>query len=185
MTPSEFIATWKNNSLSEKGGAQPHFEDLCRLLNVAPPRERGEYCYEQDLEKMLGGKGFADVWKRGCFAWENKGPDKDLGPALMQLKNYAGALDNPPVLVVCNRERIEIHPCFTGYPSTPRIIRLEEIGELENLQALRWLFSPRTSTSCARSSPTQPLPLKQRASSPRSPRPCASAGWMASRSRTS
>lgn len=142
MTPSEFIATWKNNSLSEKGGAQPHFEDLCRLLDVAPPREYGEYCYEQDLEKMLGGKGFADVWKRGCFAWENKGPDKDLGPALMQLKNYAGALDNPPVLVVCNRERIEIHPCFTGYPSTPRIIRLEEIGQPENLQALRWLFSP-------------------------------------------
>lgn len=141
MTPPEFIATWKNNSLSEKGGAQPHFEDLCRLLNVAPPREHGEYCYEQDLEKMLGGKGFADVWKRGCFAWENKGPDKDLGPALMQLKNYAGALDNPPVLVVCNRERIEIHPCFTGYPSTPRIIPLEGIGQPENLQALRWLFS--------------------------------------------
>lgn len=141
MTPPEFIATWKNNSLSEKGGAQPHFEDLCRLLNVAPPRERGEYCYEQDLEKMLGGKGFADVWKRGCFAWENKGPDKDLGPALMQLKNYAGALDNPPVLVVCNRERIEIHPCFTGYPSTPRIIPLEEIGQPENLRALRCLFS--------------------------------------------
>lgn len=142
MTPSEFIATWKNNSLSEKGGAQPHFEDLCRLLDVAPPREYGEYCYEQDLEKMLGGKGFADVWKRGCFAWENKGPDKDLGPALMQLKNYAGALDNPPVLVVCNRERIEIHPCFTGYPSTPRIILLEEIGQPENLQVLSWLFSP-------------------------------------------
>lgn len=91
---------------------------------------------------MHGGAGFADAWKRGCFAWENKGPDKDLGPALMQLKNYAGALDNPPVLVVCNRERIEIHPCFTGYPSTPRIIQLDDIGQPENLQALRWLFSP-------------------------------------------
>lgn len=141
VTPEQFIATWKNNSLSEKGGAQPHFEDLCRLLGVEPPRQYGEYCYEQDLKKMHGGNGFADVWKRGCFAWENKGPDKDLGPALMQLKNYAGALDNPPVLVVCNRERIEIHPCFTGYPSTPRIIQLDDIGQPENLQALRWLFS--------------------------------------------
>ncbi|WP_069227255.1 class I SAM-dependent DNA methyltransferase [Burkholderia diffusa] len=142
MTPEKFIETWKDNSLSEKGGAQPHFEDLCRLLSVDPPREYGEYCYEQDLEKMLGGKGFADVWKRGCFAWENKGPRKDLGPALMQLKNYSGALDNPPVLIVCNRERIEIHPCFTGYPSTPRVIQLEDIGNPANMQALRWLFSP-------------------------------------------
>jgi type II restriction/modification system DNA methylase subunit YeeA len=141
MTPEQFISTWKNNPLTEKGGAQAHFEDLCKMLGVAPPRQYGEYCYEQDLKKMHGGAGVADVWKRGCFAWENKGPDKDLGPALMQLKNYAGALDNPPVLVVCNRERIEIHPCFTGYPSTPRIIKMEEIGSAENLQALRWLFS--------------------------------------------
>jgi hypothetical protein len=141
MTPQQFIATWQGNSLSEKGGAQPHFEDLCKLLGVAPPRQAGEYCYEQGLDKAVGGKGFADVWKRGCFAWENKGPTKDLKPALMQLKNYAGALDNPPVLVVCNRERIELHPCFTGYPSTPRIIPLQDIGHPEHLQSLRWLFS--------------------------------------------
>ena len=144
MTPEQFIATWKDNSLTEKGGAQPHFEDLCRLLEVEPPRQYGEYCYEQDLEKMLGGKGFADVWKRDCFAWENKGPDKELGAALMQLKNYAGALDNPPVLVVCNRERIEIHPCFSGYPSTPRLIWLKDIGQPDNIQTLRWLFSKDT-----------------------------------------
>lgn len=141
MTPEQFIATWQDNSLSEKGGAQPHFEDLCKLLGVSTPRQSGEYCYEQGLDKTLGGKGFADVWKRGCFAWENKGPAKDLKPALMQLKNYAGALDNPPVLVVCNRERIEIHPCFTGYPSTVRVIPLQDIGKPEHLQALRWLFS--------------------------------------------
>lgn len=141
MTPDQFIATWSQNSLSEKGGAQPHFEDLCRLLGVPPPRQSGEYCYEQGLKKTVGANGFADVWKRGCFAWENKGPDKDLLPALLQLKNYAGALDNPPVLVVCNRERIEIHPCFTGYPSTPRIIELADIGRPENLKALKCLFS--------------------------------------------
>lgn len=141
MTPEQFIATWSQNSLSEKGGAQPHFEDLCRMLGVPPPRQSGEYCYEQGLKKIAGGNGFADVWKRGCFAWENKGPDKDLLPALLQLKNYAGALDNPPVLVVCNRERIELHPCFTGYPSTPRIIALTDIGRPENLKALKCLFS--------------------------------------------
>ena len=110
-------------------------------MNVDPPRESDEYCYEQGLKKMHGGIGFADVWKRGCFAWENKGPDRDLSAALMQLKNYSGALDNPPVLVVCNRERIELHPCFTGYPSTPTIIMLDDIGQPANMQKLRWLFS--------------------------------------------
>lgn len=144
MTPDKFISIWKDNKLSEKAGAQPHFEDLCKMLGVEPPRQHGDYCYEQGLEKLFGGKGFADVWKRGCFAWENKGPDKNLDAALMQLKNYAGALDNPPVLVVCNRERIEIHPCFTGYPSTPLIIQIDDIGTSENLQLLRWLFSVET-----------------------------------------
>ncbi|MDO9317135.1 MAG: N-6 DNA methylase [Gammaproteobacteria bacterium] len=144
MTPELFIKTWAGNSLTEKQGAQPHFEDLCRLLGVDPPRKDGDYCYEQGLQKMLGGKGFADVWKRGCFAWENKGPEKDLGPALMQLKNYAEALENPKVLVVCNRERIELHPRFNGYPSTPRVILLQDIGHPESLQALRWLFSTDT-----------------------------------------
>lgn len=144
MTYQEFIKLWKKNVLSERSGAQSYFEDLCRLLGVEPPRQYGEYCYEQDLKKMHGDIGFADVWKRGCFAWENKGPKKDLGEALMQLKNYAGALDNPPVLVVCNRERIEIHPCFTGYPSTPTIIMLEDIGQPENLATLRNLFSVET-----------------------------------------
>lgn len=141
MTPEDFIKTWKNNSLSEKGGAQPHFEDLCKLLGVDPPRQHGSYCYEPALTKATGGKGFADVWKRNCFAWENKGPDKDLKGALTQLRNYAGALEYPPVLVVCNREKIEIHPAFNGYPNTPTVILLEDIGKPENMQLLRWMFS--------------------------------------------
>lgn len=142
MTPDKFISQWKANCLTERSGAIAHFEDLCTLLDVEKPREYGEYCYEQGLKKLHGGIGFADVWKRRCFAWENKGPTKNLEPALLQLKQYADALDNPPVLVVCNRDRIEIHPRFNDYPSTPTIIQLEDVGKAENLQKLRWLFSP-------------------------------------------
>ncbi len=29
MSPEQFIATWKNNPLSERAGAQQHFSDLC------------------------------------------------------------------------------------------------------------------------------------------------------------
>lgn len=46
------------------------------------------------------------MWKRGCFGWENKKPGRDLGAALKQLTDYALQLDNPPLLVVCDRERI-------------------------------------------------------------------------------
>ena len=29
MTPEQFIALWKNNPLTERAGAQAHFDDLC------------------------------------------------------------------------------------------------------------------------------------------------------------
>jgi hypothetical protein len=80
------------------------------------------------------------VWKRGCFAWESKAPGKDLGVALKQLMTYALTLDNPPLLVVSDRSRIEIHTHFTGTPSEVHSIPLEEIGQPLNLQKLRWLF---------------------------------------------
>ena len=153
MTPQAFIAKWRDNTLTERAGAQAHFEDLCALLEVEPPRKEGEYQYERGLiKKSSASQGWADVWKRGCFAWEYKAPDKDLGAALKQLMVYALALDNPPLLVVSDRKRIEIHTHFTGTPSEVHEILLEDIGQPENLQKLRWLFNtperfkPRTTT---------------------------------------
>ena len=153
MTPQAFIAKWRDNSLTERAGAQAHFEDMCALLEVTPPREEGVYQYERGLIKISSAsQGWADVWKRGCFAWEYKAPDKDLGAALKQLMVYALALDNPPLLVVSDRKRIEIHTHFTGTPSEVHEILLENIGQPENLQKLRWLFEsperfkPRTTT---------------------------------------
>ena len=141
MTPQTFIAKWRDNALTEKAGAQAHFEDLCALLEVEPPRIEGEYQYERGLiKKSSASQGWADVWKRGCFAWEYKAPDKDLGAALKQLMVYALALDNPPLLVVSDRTRIEIHTHFTGTPSEVHTIALVDIGQPLNLQKLRWLF---------------------------------------------
>jgi len=39
MTPEEFIATWKGSKLTERAGAQAHFDDLCDLLCVDKPRD--------------------------------------------------------------------------------------------------------------------------------------------------
>ena len=140
MTPQAFIAKWRDNPLSERAGAQPHFEDLCDLLGVEKPRDSESYQYERGAARTGAGQGWADVWKRNCFAWEYKAPGKDLGAALRQLMTYALALDNPPLLVVSDRRRIEIHTHFTGRPSEVHTITLEEIGQPLNLQKLRWLF---------------------------------------------
>ncbi|MFV0370342.1 MAG: DNA methyltransferase, partial [Azonexus sp.] len=141
MTPDQFIATWKDNPLTERAGAQPHFDDLCDLLGVAKPRDPDNYCFERGAKKASGGDGWADVWKRGHFAWENKKPGRDLGAALKQLTDYALQLDNPPLLVVCDRERIVIHTAFTGYPDEPREIRIEELALPEKRQLLTWVFT--------------------------------------------
>ena len=141
MTPEQFIATWKNNPLTERAGAQAHFDDLCDLLGVAKPRDPENYCFERGAKKAGGGDGWADVWKRGHFGWENKKPGRDLQAALKQLTDYALQLDNPPLLVVCDRERIVIHTAFTGYPDEPREIRIEQLAEPEARQTLKWVFT--------------------------------------------
>ena len=141
MTPEQFIARWKDNPLSERAGAQAHFDDLCDLLGVDKPRDPDHYCFERGAGKASGGDGWADVWKRGHFGWENKRPGRDLKAALKQLTDYALELENPPLLVVSDRAIIEIHTAFTGYPDQPRRIAIADIGTPENLQTLRWVFT--------------------------------------------
>ncbi len=77
MTPGEFIAKWRASELKERSASQEHFIDLCRLLGEPTPAEGdpiGERnCFERGARKDTGGDGWADVWKRHCFAWEYKG----------------------------------------------------------------------------------------------------------------
>lgn len=141
MTPEHFITLWKNNQLNERAGAQQHFNDLCELLDVDKPRDPDAYCFERGAKKSDGGDGWADVWKRGFFGWENKKPGRDLTVALKQLTDYALQLENPPLLVVCDRERIVIHTAFTGYPDEPREIRIEELLDASKRQLLKWVFT--------------------------------------------
>ncbi|MGR4868214.1 class I SAM-dependent DNA methyltransferase [Variovorax sp. LARHSF232] len=141
MTPAQFITLWQSNKLTERAGAQAHFDDLCELLGVEKPRNADDYCFERGAKKSGGGDGWADVWKRGHFAWENKKPGRDLDKALKQLTDYALQLESPPLLVVCDRERIIIHTAFTGYPDEPREIRIEDLVDDGKRQMLRWVFT--------------------------------------------
>jgi hypothetical protein len=84
LSVPDFVKRWKINSLSERSGSQSHFIDLCDMLGQPHPAAAdaaGErYAFDKPLNKVYGGKGFADVWLRDHFAWEYKGKHKDLKP---------------------------------------------------------------------------------------------------------
>ncbi len=123
LRPRELIAKWRASRLKERSAAQEHFIDLCKLLGEPTPAEAdplGEsYCFEAGAYKDSGGGGWADVWKRGFFAWEYKGKHANLDRAFDQLRQYALALDNPPLLIVSDMQRIRIVTNWTNSVSRP------------------------------------------------------------------
>jgi hypothetical protein len=133
MTPEAFISKWKAAELKERAAAQEHFTDLCRMLDEPTPAEadsRGEwYAFERGATKTTGGKGWADVWKRDHFGWEYKGRGKDLGAAFAQLQQYAIALENPPLLVVCDLDRFRIHTNWNNSVSVVHEVALDELRD--------------------------------------------------------
>lgn len=145
MTPQQFIAKWgpggPAHGLNEEQGAQSHFLDLCELLDVAKPGTAADYRFEEKGKIVGGHTGYADVFKRGHFAWENKAPGKNLDTALKQLLTYSLALENPPLLVVCDRLHVRIHTQFNGHPSETHLLRLDQFDQPEKLALLRRLWT--------------------------------------------
>ncbi len=145
MTPSQFIEKWWHAELKERSGSQEHFIDLCRLLGEPTPAEAdpaGEwYCFERGARKDSGGSGWADVWKRGCFAWEYKGNHANLDAAFNQLRQYALALENPPLLIVSNMKRIRICTNWTNSVSETHEFGLEDLSNARVRDRLKWAMS--------------------------------------------
>jgi hypothetical protein len=144
MTPQEFIVKWGPGgpaySLNERQGAQPHFIDLCQLLGVPTPGSDADYIFEQDTLILGAARGYADVFKRDHFAWENKAPGRNLDDALRQLLTYSLALSNPPLLVVSDRLTIRVHTQFNGHPSEVHEVALHELDQPEKRALLRRLW---------------------------------------------
>ncbi len=130
---------------TERQAAQSHFEDLCRLLGVQTPLEadpsRTWYAYEKNVLKLDGRSGRADVWRKGCFAWEYKGHKKNLTAACSQLKEYADALANPPLLIVSDMREIRIHTNFTNTIAETSVFQLADLNAFEVRQKLKWAFT--------------------------------------------
>ena len=145
MTPIAFVEKWRDNPLTERQASHTHFIDLCHLLGEPAPYDSeadpDSYCFEKGAAKSTGAEGWADVWKRGAFGWEYKGPRKDLTAAYAQLQQYAVALENPPLLVVCDRERFRIHTNFTNSISKLYEIELGELVDPDKRALLKSVFS--------------------------------------------
>ncbi|MDP1569268.1 MAG: N-6 DNA methylase [Vicinamibacterales bacterium] len=144
MTPQDFRAKWRLVDLTERSASQQHFLDLCDLVGHPTPADAdptGEsFTFERGATKLGGGDGWADVWKKGGFGWEYKGRHKDLDAAYTQLKLYAEALENPPLLVVCDLDRIIVRTNFTNTPTVAYEISTESIGDQRSLEILRAVF---------------------------------------------
>jgi type II restriction/modification system DNA methylase subunit YeeA len=145
MTPEQFVTKWKAADLKERAAAQSHFNDLCELLDEPKPTDadpKGEwYCFERGATKTTGGEGWADVWKRGCFGWEYKSRGRNLDEAIDQLKRYALALENPPLLVACNLDRFRIVTNWTNAVSARHEFDLDGLREPANRDKLKWAFA--------------------------------------------
>jgi hypothetical protein len=197
MKPQQFIAKWKPVALTERAAAQSHFLDLCALLGHDDPVSAdpaGEwFTFEKGVVKTGGGDGFADVWKKGFFAWEYKKKKRNLDDALAQLVRYAAALENPPLQVTCDTDHFTIRTAWTN--TVPRTYNL----------TLDDLADPRNRTSCALSSssrrncdrrrralpsPRKPLtsfrqsPFACRAATRRRTSPTSSTSWCSASSPT-
>ena len=145
MTPGEFITKWRASELKERSASQEHFIDLCRLLDEPTPAQAdptgAHYCFERGARKDTGGDGWADVWKRHHFAWEYKGKHKDLDAAFNQLRQYALALENPPLLIVSDMARFRIRTNWTNTVSETHEFELDDLAAAATRNMLKWAMA--------------------------------------------
>ncbi|WCT71911.1 class I SAM-dependent DNA methyltransferase [Sphingomonas naphthae] len=145
MTPHDFLRKWRHVELKERTASQSHFNDLCALLGVLDPIAAdplGEwFTFEKGATKTGGGEGWADVWRRGCFAWEYKGPRKNLDTAFAQLLQYSVALENPPLLIVSDMDRIRIHTNWTNTVQEVHDFTLDDLIDGDVRERLKRVFT--------------------------------------------
>jgi hypothetical protein len=144
LLPKDFVDRWQNSQLNEQQAAQSHFNELCRLVGHKTPTEldpHGEFfTFEENVTKATGGKGRADVWYKGHFAWEYKGKHKDLDMAYSQLSAYRGALGNPPLLVVCDFLEYRIYPQWVNTSGVPFKFTNQDLLHPDTRRFILWLL---------------------------------------------
>ena len=144
MTPYEFLKKWRHVELKERSASQSHFNDLCALLDVPDPISADPtgswFTFEKGANKINGSNGWADVWRRECFGWEYKGRHANLDKAYSQLLQYSVALENPPLLIVSDMDRIVIRTNWTNSVQETHEFVLEDLTDGAVRDRLRAAF---------------------------------------------
>lgn len=145
MTPQQFVEKWRDVQLNEKAAYQSHFNDICALIGHKTPVEADPsgtwFTFEAGADKQKGGRGWADVWKKGFFGWEYKGKHANLAAAYDQLLQYRESLLNPPLLVVCDLENIVVHTNFTNTAKQRIVITLDDLLTPNGREQLAAVFN--------------------------------------------
>jgi hypothetical protein len=144
FTPHEFVSKWKRAEARERQSVQEHFIDLCRLVGHETPMQADptgtRFAFEMGAAKTSGGSGWADVAKLGYFGWEYKGRHADLDKAYDQLLRYRDALNNPPLLIVSDIDRIVIRTNYTNLPTRTITLTLDDLIKPESIEILKKVF---------------------------------------------
>lgn len=144
LTPQDFVSKWKRAEARERQSVQEHFIDLCALVGHETPMQQDpsgtRYAFEMGAAKTSGGSGWADVAKIGYFGWEYKSKDADLDKAYEQLLRYRDALQNPPLLVVCDINKIIIRTNYTNLATRTIILTLDDLLTADGLKTLKTVF---------------------------------------------
>ncbi len=160
MDANTFIKRWDASTRNETANSKPHFLDLCALLDVPLPTDDptgAVYAFEKQVAKANGRKGWADVWFKGHFGWEYKSKGRDLEAAHDQLLRYAGALENPPLLIASDMARIVVRTNFTNTVTQATQIDLEALRDASTRDRLRdcWLAPDRWKPGTTRQALTE------------------------------
>ena len=81
------------------------------------------------------------MWKSHHFAWEYKGQHADLDAAFNQLRQYALALENPPLLIVSDMARFRVRTNWTNSVSETHEFTLDDHADAAIRDKLKWAVS--------------------------------------------
>jgi type II restriction/modification system DNA methylase subunit YeeA len=144
LSAQDFVHKWRSVTLKESAAYADHFTDICRLVGHPTPVEADPqgiwFTLQAGVAKQSGGQGFADVWLKGKFGWEYKGPHANLDRAYQQLLQYRESLQNPPLLVVSDFATIVVHPNFVNAVNTPVTLTLDDLLTPAGAAALHAVF---------------------------------------------
>ena len=134
MTPQQFVAKWRNITVTERAGSQSHFNDLCDLLGHPKPARRGPdrrvVRLREGREQGVGRPGLgrrveARLLRLGVQGAARQ-PRQGVHAAAATTR---GNLGNPPLLIVCDITAIIIHTHFTNFVDKPVTLTLDDLLE--------------------------------------------------------